>query len=167
VYSQDRARTSQTDAARARIELQQLGESIANAQRVLEVQLRGLDLEVGILRRSATRPPGGSSSPRPRLTARRADVGRPERGRDGASGDEIARIADLSAFRVEATVPDVHAGRLARGQAAEIVTGETHLRGTIGNIRPTVENGVVSFEVSLDEPDTRSCGTTCGWTSTS
>jgi HlyD family secretion protein len=79
----------------------------------------------------------------------------PSEGAAVRQGEEIARIADLSSFRVEATVADVHAGRLALGQPAEIVTGETHLRGAISNIRPTVENGVVTFEVTLDEPGHR------------
>ncbi len=153
VGSEDQARTSETDAERARIELHQLDESITNAQRALEVELEGLDLEIGILRKERTE------------AARRLELASPSADRDGVltwvvasegtavrRGDEIARIADLSSFRVEATVADVHAGRLVRGLPAEVVTGETHLRGTLTNIFPTVENGAVTFEVVLDEP---------------
>jgi HlyD family secretion protein len=153
VCSEDQARTSAADAERARIELEQLAESIANAQRVLDVQLRGLDLEVGILEKERD------------AAARQLELATPSADRDGVltwvvasegaavrQGDEIARIADLSSFRVEATVADVHAGLLARGQPAEIVAGDTHLRGAITSIRPTVENGSVTFEVALDEP---------------
>ncbi len=153
VYSQDRARTAQADAARARIELRQLDESIANAQRVLEVQLRGLDLEIGILRKDRDE------------AARRLQLAAPSADRDGVltwvvpsegtavrPGDEVARIADLSAFRVQASVADVHAADLQPGQSVDVVTGETHLRGTVVGVRPTVENGAVTFEVALDEP---------------
>ena len=45
-------------------------------------------------------------------------------GMNVSRGEEVARIADLSAFRVEATVSDVHAARISAGLPALIVSGE-------------------------------------------
>lgn len=153
IGSENQARKSETDARRARIELEQLDESIANARRTLEVQLEGLDLEIGILEKERDD------------AARRLELASPSSDHDGVltwmvpsegtavrRGDEIARIADLNSFRVEATIADVHAARLAWGLPVTVSSGETQLRGTISNILPTVENGVVTFEVTLDDP---------------
>ena len=67
-------------------------------------------------------------------------------------GDELARIADLSAFRVEASVSDVHASKLAVGQAVIVRSGDHRLDGRVANVLPMVENGIVTLEVDLDDP---------------
>ena len=46
-------------------------------------------------------------------------------------GDELARIADLSAFRVEATVSDVHASRLVAGLPVTVRSGDSRLGGRL------------------------------------
>jgi HlyD family secretion protein len=67
-------------------------------------------------------------------------------------GDVIARIADLSSFRVDGTVSDVHAGRLRAGMPMVIRVNDVDLRGTVTEVYPTVENGVIRFTASLEEP---------------
>jgi HlyD family secretion protein len=67
-------------------------------------------------------------------------------------GDVIARIADLSSFRVDGSVSDVHAGRLHPGMAAVVRFNEETLDGTISEVYPTVENGVIHFTVALARP---------------
>lgn len=67
-------------------------------------------------------------------------------------GEVVARMADLSAFRVDATISDVHAGRLAVGLPAKVRIDEEHyLKGSIARILPTIENGIVNLEVGLEE----------------
>jgi HlyD family secretion protein len=67
-------------------------------------------------------------------------------------GDVIARIADLSSFRVEATVSDIHAARVRPGVPVNVIVGETALAGTIADVQPNVENNVVRFSIALAEP---------------
>ena len=64
-------------------------------------------------------------------------------------GDVIARIADLTSFRVDATVSDIHAGRLRTGMAAVVRVNDLDLQGTVTDVFPTVENGVLRFTVAL------------------
>jgi HlyD family secretion protein len=65
-------------------------------------------------------------------------------------GDVIARIADLTSFRVDGSVSDVHAGRLRPGMAAVVrVNDDTDLRGTVSEVFPTIENGIIRFTVAL------------------
>jgi HlyD family secretion protein len=75
----------------------------------------------------------------------------PSEGAAVRHGDEIARVADLSAFRVEATVSDIHGQRLSPGQPVEVRSGDVRLRGRVSNVMPTVENGVITMEVALDD----------------
>ena len=67
-------------------------------------------------------------------------------------GDVIARIADLTSFRVDASVSDVHAGRLRPGMPALVRINELDLDGTVSEVLPTVENGVLHFTVALAKP---------------
>jgi HlyD family secretion protein len=70
-----------------------------------------------------------------------------------ARGDELARVADLSTFKVEATLSDVHAARIRAGQPVLVRAGELSLRGTLAKIHPQVENGIVRLEVTLEQAD--------------
>lgn len=67
-------------------------------------------------------------------------------------GDILARIADLSAYRVEATISDVHAARLAAGMRARAILDGAAIGGTIESVDPRIVSGVVKFYVRLDQP---------------
>ena len=65
-------------------------------------------------------------------------------------GDVIARIADLRTFRVDATVSDVHAKNLATGMPVMLrVNEEDTLEGAVSTILPKIENGIMTFRVTL------------------
>jgi HlyD family secretion protein len=76
-----------------------------------------------------------------------------EEGATVRKGDVLARIADLSAYRVTATISDIHAAKLSRGMRARVrLDGASLVDGTIENIDPRIESGIVKFSVSLDQP---------------
>lgn len=69
-------------------------------------------------------------------------------------GDVVARVADLGAFRLEATAAEIHAPRLAPGLAVsfEAAPGE-RLSGRIARVDPTLADASVRFTALLDRPD--------------
>ena len=154
VISGDDARKSQSDLERCRIEVEQLDLATKNAQRGLEVRLRALTLEREILvreRRDAERDLEQASAASARggvltwvLSGEGVSVAR---------GDELARVADLSTFKVEATISDVHAAQLRAGLPVLVRSGDVSLPGTLSKVHPKVENGIVRLEVALQQPD--------------
>lgn len=66
-------------------------------------------------------------------------------------GEQLARIADLQSYKILATCSDVYADRLKIGMKTLIHVNETRLEGYIANIRPTVENNIMTFEVQLEQ----------------
>lgn len=69
-------------------------------------------------------------------------------------GEIVARIADLSSYRVQATISDVYASHLAVGmpvqvQINEATVHETSIEGRVASIQPAVENGKVNLFISL------------------
>jgi HlyD family secretion protein len=154
IISGDDARKSVSDLERCRIECEVLAAAAANAKRGLDVRLHALDLEHDILvreRRDAQNALQQSSAASPRggvltwvLSGEGVAVAR---------GDELARVADLSTFKVEASISDVHAAEIRAGQPVTVQLGEQSLPGTVSKVHPKVENGVVRLEVALQRPD--------------
>lgn len=68
-------------------------------------------------------------------------------------GDQVAKVADLSSFKIEGTISDSYSGMLNMGSRIIIRIQNRELRGTISKIQPTVSNGTISFTVDLDEKD--------------
>lgn len=66
------------------------------------------------------------------------------------AGDALARVADLSRFRVRATLADAYADQLHPGDAVRVRLGPgTDLPGTVASISPAVDKGVVTFYATL------------------
>jgi HlyD family secretion protein len=153
LYSRESMRRSELAVKQAQIEMTQLKQERANAERAAAVQLDGLTLEQGSLDKEAAQ------------AKRQLDLSTTKSDRDGVltwvlsqegalvrRGDVIARIADLSSFRVDATVSDVHAGRLRTGMPVIVRGNDLDVQGTVSDVFPTVENGVLRFTVRLAQP---------------
>ena len=66
-------------------------------------------------------------------------------------GDPLARIADLSSFKVQGSISDNYLDQLHNGMIAIIRINETQIRGTVVNIRPG-SKWCREFDIQLDEP---------------
>jgi HlyD family secretion protein len=150
LLSREALRQSELAVKQTQIELEQLRGERQNAERANAVQLEGLSLERGSLDKEAAQ------------ARRLLDLSTTKSDRKGVltwvlsqegalvrRGDVIARIADLSSFRVDGSVSDIHAGRLHPGMPAVVRINDDALDGTISEVFPTVENGVIRFTVAL------------------
>lgn len=66
-------------------------------------------------------------------------------------GEALARIADLSSFKVQGSISDNHIDELRNGMPAMVRVNDTTLQGTVTNIQPSVQNGIITFNVQLNE----------------
>jgi HlyD family secretion protein len=66
-------------------------------------------------------------------------------------GETLARIADLSSFKVTGSLSDNYMDQLHNGMPVIIRINDTQLRGIVSNIYPAVQNGIVTFDIQLDE----------------
>ena len=150
LLSAEALRQSELSVKQTQIELAQLRGERENAERANVVQLKGLSLERGSLDKEAAQArrllalSTTKSDRKGVLTWVLSQEGALVR-----RGDVIARIADLSSFRVDGSVSDVHAGRLHPGMPVVVRINEESLDGTISEVFPTIENGVIRFTVAL------------------
>ena len=155
--SQDELDQSVLTEARAKVELEKIENEIRHARRSTATQVRGLGLERATVERDrdqARRVLDLATTKADRKAVLTWTV--TEEGAAVKQGETIARLADLSAFRVEASVSDIHAQRLRVGQNVIVQISEGmdetgRLEGRIASIEPTVKEGGVTFAVALDD----------------
>lgn len=66
-------------------------------------------------------------------------------------GETVARIADLGSFKVSASVSDDHLEQLHNGMPVIVKYNDTQKRGHVSNVNPSIQNGIVTFDVQLEE----------------
>jgi HlyD family secretion protein len=153
LVSDDQVREAQVALEKAEVDLAEVRESIANAEGAHAAELEGLGLETAMLVKERDQ-----AARQLDLATARADRGGvltwvvAEEGAAVRRGDVLARIADLSTFRVSATLSDVHAQRVTVGMPARIrVNEEATVDGSVSSILPTIKDGVMTLVVALDE----------------
>ncbi|SDD14822.1 efflux RND transporter periplasmic adaptor subunit [Pedobacter soli] len=70
-------------------------------------------------------------------------------------GDALVRIADLSGFKVAGSMSDNLLDKIHNNMTAIIRVSDTQLRGSIVNISPAVNNAIVSFDIQLNQKDSK------------
>ena len=153
LISDEELNRATVDRDKSAIELSQLKAGIEKARESTRTQLKGLELEMGILRKE--REDAQRLLERATTNADRDGVLTwvvTEEGTTVQKGDVIARIADLSSFRVEATLSDVHAARLVPGLPVRVkLNDQKELSGRVSTILPTIKDGVMTLRASLDD----------------
>jgi HlyD family secretion protein len=153
LISEDTLELSALAEAKAAVELRQLEADARSAEKATRTQIEGLDLEMATLRRER-----GQAEHQLDLATTKADRdgvltwALSEEGAAIRKGDVIARLADLRSYRVDATVSDIHARRLAAGMPVAVRVGDDDtLQGTVSSVSPAVQNGAITLSVALEE----------------
>lgn len=151
--SQEAFQQVQLEAQRTGIELQQIEEDRRNLLESTRAQVEALEVEMRTLEREGEEARRRLERARVLadrngvLTAVSPVVGAPIR-----QGEEIARIADLSSFRADVTVSDLHARRLGTGLPVRLrIDEESFVSGRVARILPTVDNNIITLEVELED----------------
>ena len=145
-------RRAELDLDIAKRALQQLNSQMENQEASLLADMTELDLQIRIQENRI-----GEVQTQIELADARAERNgvvtwiNDDIGASVNKGDVIARIADLSGFRVEASISDIHGEKLRVGGPVRVRLNDRYLSGHIQSIRPTVENGIITFVVELDE----------------
>jgi HlyD family secretion protein len=154
LVSQEALRESELKAAQAAVDLARLKQSRINAEATNHAQLDGLSLEMQSLRAEDVQQRRLLE-----LTTTKSDregvltFVQDEEGTLVRKGDVVARVADLTAFRVEATTSDVNASRIRSGQSVTVRLDDLVTNGRVSVVEPQMQNGALRFQVALDDPD--------------
>ena len=149
----ENVRQAELNLAVAQLEASRLTRQTQTQQRSNAADVRELDYTVSMQQRSISELAGklrqaNVSSQQPGVLTWVND----NLGATVQAGDALARVADLSSFRVRATISDSYANALHQGDSVVVRINDTDLRGTVASISPAVEKGVVTFYAQLNNP---------------
>ncbi|RZK45606.1 MAG: HlyD family secretion protein, partial [Hymenobacter sp.] len=144
-------RQAELNLRTARLEATRLHQQLTNQRQASAADQRELGFTVSVQQRSiqeqaAKLQQADISSPLPGVLTWVND----NLGATVQAGEALARVADLSRFRVRATIADTYADQLHPGDAVLVRLGPgTDLAGTVASISPAVEKGTVTFYATL------------------
>ncbi len=149
-------RQAELDERIARIELRQLSEAMGEEKQSTETRIIGLQIEIGLLGKNLRE----NQDRLARATVRSESDGvltwiTPDVGASLVRGAVVARVADLSRFRVAASASDMHASRFALAMPVRVEVAEQVLTGRVANIPPAIEKGIMTLNIDLDQPNHR------------
>jgi HlyD family secretion protein len=140
----------------AELEKQQLENEIRSKQQTMKIEIREAEIALAIQRNDQL------------AFKRKLDLANVIATRDGVvtwvnknigasikEGESLARIANLSSYKVSGSISDTQLDQLRNGMPAIVRINEQQLRGTVSSISPAVSNSIVSFEVQLDEKNSK------------
>ena len=71
-------------------------------------------------------------------------------GQNVNEGDVLARLADLSSFKLIGSISDNYAAQIHINMPVLVKLNDSIMRGSLAQIYPSVQNNVMTFEVALD-----------------
>lgn len=136
----------------AELEKQQLENEIRSKQQTMKIEIREAEIALAIQRndQNALKRKLDLAN----VVATRAGVITWVNKNIGASikeGESLARIADLSSFKIAGSVSDNQLDQLHNHMPVIVRINDVQLRAHIVNISPAVNNGIVSFDAQLEE----------------
>jgi HlyD family secretion protein len=134
-----------------KLKLAQLKLQYANRQKMAEADIKVLELDYSIATSSAvlknkTMAEAQIRSPRTATLTWVND----QIGSKVMEGDQLAIVSDLAHFKVEAEVSDSYVNKILSGNQVIVKSANRELRGTVGNVVPSVRNGMINFTVLLE-----------------
>lgn len=140
----------------AELEKQQLENEIKNKQQTMKIEIREAEIALAIQKNDQ------------QASKRKLDLANVIATRDGVvtwvnknigasikEGESLARIANLSSYKVTGSISDNMLDQLHNNMPAIIRINDTQLRGSVSSVSPAVSNSIVSFEVQLDEKNNK------------
>jgi HlyD family secretion protein len=70
-----------------------------------------------------------------------------------SEGQQIARVADFSSYKLKGTISNAWAGRVVPGQEVDVRNQDKDLTGTIENIMPAITQGMMECIIRIDKGD--------------
>jgi HlyD family secretion protein len=150
----DKIRQTELDYAVSQFQLKQLELKYRNMQLTTTADMKVQELDYQIALKNATLKQKMMSeaqvrSPRTAtLTWINDQIGSPV-----SQGTQLAIVSDLAHYKVESEISESYGNKVLSGNRVIVKIGEQRLTGIVGNVVPSVENGMINFMVLLDEND--------------
>ncbi|MDR0385306.1 MAG: HlyD family efflux transporter periplasmic adaptor subunit [Prevotellaceae bacterium] len=148
----DKIRQAELDFAVEQLRMKQLKRKYENQKLITESNNKVLELEYSTALKHAmlknkTMSEAQVRSPRSATLTMVND----QIGTKVFEGAQLAVVSDLDHYKVEAEVSESYGNKVLSGGNVTIKASGKELRGKIGNVVPSVQNGIITFTVLLDD----------------
>lgn len=140
----------------AQLEKKQLENEVQNKQKTMQIEIKEAEIAADIL--SSDLNALQRKLNLADIVATRAGVVTYVNRNIGANvreGESLARIADLGSFKVQGSISDNYLDQLHAGLPVIVLINETQLRGHVVNVSPSIQNSIISFDIALDERNSK------------
>lgn len=148
----DRVREAEFALRSAELELEQMRRRLADerASRTAAASVKQLEIEIMAKEAAMAQRTLVDAEVR---APRRATVTKiiDKIGSQVSQGQELAVIADLDRYKVEAEAADGYREAIRPGSPAYVRAGAARLAGTVAEVAPTSASGMIKFVVALDD----------------
>lgn len=136
----------------AQLEKKQIENEIKNKQKTMQIEIKEAEIAADILKNDLNALQHKLDLAN--IVATRAGVVTYVNKNIGANvkeGESLARIADLSSFKVQGSISDNSLDQVHVGLPVIVLINDTQLRGHVANVSPSIQNSIISFDIQLDE----------------
>jgi HlyD family secretion protein len=150
--TQENVEQAQLNLQVAKLEKQQLENEIRSKQQTMQIEMKEAEISAAIQRSDMLALQRKLNLAN--IVATRNGVITYLNKNIGATvneGETLARIADLSSFKIAGSISDNSLDQMHTGIPVIVRINDTQLRGHVSNVSPAIANGVISFEIQLDE----------------
>ena len=147
----DKIREAELAYSTALLELEQLKMQLINERKAHEATYKSKQLEESISQRNLIEMERTLDNAR--IKAPKSGIVtflKKDLGTSITPGEKIAVVSDLSHFKISAEIPEGNAGKLSVGSLVKIRFNRNTIIGHISNIAPQSLNGMVVFNILLD-----------------
>src|ERR1700761_5855752 len=140
----------------AQLEKKQLENEIKNKQQTMQIEIKEAEIAADILKSDLDALQRKLNLAN--IVATRAGVVTYVNKNIGANvreGESLARIADLGSFKVQGSISDNSLDQLHAGIPVIVLINDVQLRGHVANVSPSIQNNIISFDVQLDERNSK------------
>lgn len=150
--TREKVREAELNYTVKQMQMEQLKRKFENKQSASRSEIRSLELDYKIAKKNIDllfKTLGEAQVMAPRsatLTWINDQVGA-----SVSQGSNLAILSDLSSFKVEGEIADSYADKITTGNRVSVMIGSEKIAGTVGNVTPSVNNGIIKFAVFLDD----------------
>lgn len=149
----ERVRQAETAFLTARLELNQLRQRLVNerkrsaaSEQVQQLGVSIFDKDMSMMKRTLDK--GRIPAPHDGIVTFISN----EIGSTISAGQKVAVVSDLSQFKITGEIPEGSSDKVNIGSTVTARLGATELTGHVTNITPQAKSGMISFNVTLDDP---------------
>jgi len=136
----------------ALLEKKQIENEIKNKQQTMQIEIREAQLAADVLKSDLNALQHKLDLAN--IVATRAGVVtyvNKNIGENIREGESLARIADLSSFKVQGSISDNAINDVHNGIPVIVLINDTQLKGHVVNVSPSIQNSIITFDIELDE----------------